>query len=57
MNTFETQKVEETVSKLRMVNHQFDALNFSLDLLLLEIDAEIRKNSVIARRLPKSKSK
>jgi len=56
MSTLEAQKVEETVAKLRIVSHQFDALNFSLDLLLSEIDAEIRKNSVIAYRLQKNQS-
>jgi hypothetical protein len=56
MSTSETPKVEETVAKLRMINHQFDALNFSLDLLLSEIDAEIRKNSLTAHRLHKIQS-
>jgi hypothetical protein len=56
MSTLETKKVEETVAKLRKVSHQFDALNFSLDLLLSEIDAEIRKNSVTAHRLHKNRS-
>ncbi|WP_172819675.1 hypothetical protein [Gloeomargarita lithophora] len=56
MNTDDPKKIEETVGKLRKVSHQFDALNFSLDVFLSEIDEEIRKNSIVALRLQANRS-
>jgi hypothetical protein len=56
MNRGETKKIEETVGKLRKVSHQFDELNFSLDVLLSQIDEETRKNSLVALRLQTNRS-
>ncbi len=56
MNRDETKKIEETVGKLRKVSRQFDALNFSLDVLLSEIDEEVRKNSLVALCLQTNRS-
>ena len=48
------QKVQKTVDELREVCHQFDLLNFNLDELISQIDAEIRNSPLTAYRLRKS---
>ena len=45
------QKVELTVTKLRGVCRQFDTLNITLDELIAQVEAEIRKSPLTAHRL------
>jgi hypothetical protein len=47
------QKVQKTVNQLREVCHQFDILNFNLDELISQVDAEIRNSPLTAYRLRK----
>ena len=48
------QKVQNPVSELREVCHQFDLLNFNLDELISQVDAGIRNSPLTAYRLRKS---
>jgi low affinity Fe/Cu permease len=49
------QKVEKTVVKLQEVCRQFDALNFKLDELIAQVDAEIRNSPLTIYHLKKSR--
>jgi hypothetical protein len=48
------EKVKKTVSELRAVCRQFDALNFQLDELIAQVDLEIRNSPLTAYRLGKT---
>lgn len=48
-------KVEQTVANMRKVCRQFDALNFALDELIAQIEADIRHSPLTAYRLGKVK--
>jgi hypothetical protein len=52
--TVDPQKIQKTVNELREVCHQFDLLNFNLDELISQVDAEIRNSPLTAYRLRKS---
>ncbi len=49
------QKVQKTVVKLQEVCSQFDALNFKLDELIAQIDAEIQNSPLTIYHLKKSR--
>ncbi|MCC3575090.1 MAG: hypothetical protein JGK30_25310 [Microcoleus sp. PH2017_40_RAT_O_B] len=49
----EPEKVKQTVAKMREVCRQFDSLNFALDELIAQIEADIRKSPLTAYRLGK----
>ncbi|CAN1213221.1 Transferase hexapeptide repeat containing protein [Tumidithrix helvetica PCC 7403] len=49
------QKVQKTVVKLQEVCNQFDLLNFKLDELIAQVDAEIRKSPLTIYHLKKSR--
>jgi low affinity Fe/Cu permease len=49
------QKVQQTVFKLREVSRQFDALNFTLDELIAQVDEEIRNSPLTIYHLKKSR--
>jgi hypothetical protein len=48
------EKVKKTVSELRAVCRQFDALNFQLDELIAQVDLKIRNSPLTAYRLGKT---
>ena len=48
------QKVQKTVRELREVCRQFDALNYTLDELIAQVEAEIRNSPLTIHRLRKS---
>ncbi|AFY74348.1 hypothetical protein Syn7502_02357 [Synechococcus sp. PCC 7502] len=48
------QKAQRTVLKLQEVCRQFDALNFTLDELIAQIDEEIRNSPLTIYRLKKN---
>jgi hypothetical protein len=52
--TVDPKKIQKTVNELREVCHQFDLLNFNLDELISQVDAEIRNSPLTAYRLRKS---
>lgn len=47
------EKVKQTVTKMREVCREFDSLNFALDELIAQIEADIRKSPLTAYRLGK----
>ncbi|MBE9183570.1 hypothetical protein IQ270_02225 [Microcoleus sp. LEGE 07076] len=49
----EPEKVKQTVTQMREVCRQFDSLNFALDELIAQIEADIRKSPLTAYRLGK----
>jgi hypothetical protein len=49
------QKAQRTVLKLQEVCHQFDALNFTLDKLIAQVDEEIRNSPLTVYHLKKSR--
>lgn len=52
----EPEKVQQTVAKMREVCRQFDSLNFALDELIAQIEADIRNSPLTAYRLGRAKS-
>ncbi len=52
----EPEKVKQTVTKMREVCRQFDSLNFALDELIAQIEADIRNSPLTAYRLGRAKS-
>ncbi len=50
------EKVKQTVAKMREVCRQFDTLNFALDELIAQIEADIRNSPLTAYRLGNVKS-
>jgi hypothetical protein len=51
------QKIQKTVVKLQEVCQQFDTLNFTLDGLIAQIDAEIQNSPLTVYHLKKSQSR
>lgn len=51
----DSQKVKKTVVKLQEVCRQFDALNFTLDELIAQIDAEMQNYPLTIYHLKKSR--
>jgi hypothetical protein len=49
------QKVQKTVVELQAVCRQFDALNFKLDELIEQVDAEIQNSPLTTYHLRKSR--
>jgi hypothetical protein len=49
------QKIQKTVVKLQEVCQQFDTLNFTLDELIAQIDAEIQNSPLTVYHLKKSR--
>lgn len=49
------QKIQKTVVELQAVCQQFDALNFSLDELITQVDAEIQNSPLTVYHLRKSR--
>jgi hypothetical protein len=49
------QKIQKTVVKLQEVCQQFDTLNFTLDGLITQIDAEIQNSPLTIYHLKKSR--
>ena len=49
----EPEKVKQTVTKMREVCREFDSLNFALDELIAQIEADIRNSPLTAYRLGK----
>ncbi len=49
----EPEKVKQTVTQMREVCRQFDSLNFALDELIAQIEADIRNSPLTAYRLGK----
>ncbi|WP_019500127.1 hypothetical protein [Pseudanabaena sp. PCC 6802] len=49
------QKVQKTVVKLQEVCQQFDALNFTLDELIAQVDAEIQNSPLTIYHLRKNR--
>jgi hypothetical protein len=49
------QKVQMTVLKLQEVCYQFDALNFTLDRLIEQVDEEIRNSPLTIYHLKKNR--
>ncbi|MEZ2250794.1 hypothetical protein [Microcoleus sp.] len=49
----EPEKVKQTVHQMREVCRQFDSLNFALDELIAQIEADIRNSPLTAYRLGK----
>jgi len=47
------EKVKQTVAKMREVCRQFDSLNFALDELIAQIEADIRRSPLTTYRLGK----
>jgi hypothetical protein len=47
------QKIQKTVVNLQEVCRQFDALNFTLDELIAQVDAEIQNNPLTIYHLKK----
>lgn len=47
------EKVQQTVSQMREVCYQFDALNLALDELIAQVEADIRQSPLAAYRLSK----
>jgi hypothetical protein len=50
----DSQKVQKTVAELQAVCQQFDALNFTLDELIAQVDAEIQSSPLTIYHLRKS---
>jgi hypothetical protein len=50
------EKVQQTVTKMREVCHQFDALNFALDQLIAQVETDIRNSPLTAYHLDRAKS-
>lgn len=48
------QKVQKTIGKLQKVCQQFDALNFTLDELISQVDVEIQNSPLTLYHLRKS---
>jgi low affinity Fe/Cu permease len=48
-------KVQKTVVELQEVCRQFDALNFTLDELIAQVDAEIQNSPLTIYHLKKSR--
>jgi hypothetical protein len=51
----DSQKVQKTVVKLQEVCQQFDTLNFTLDELIAQVDAEIQNSPLTIYHLRKSR--
>ncbi len=49
----DSQKVQKTVTRLKEVCHQFDALNVTLDGLIAQADKEIQNNPLTIHRSKK----
>jgi hypothetical protein len=49
------QKIQKTVVELQEVCRQFDALNFTLDALIANVDAEIQNSPLTIYHLRKSR--
>ena len=48
------QKVQKTLANLQTICQQFDALNFTLDELIAQIDTEIQNSPLTVYHLKKS---
>ena len=51
----DSQKAQRTVLKLQEVCREFDALNFTLDELITQVDEEIRNSPLTIYHLKKSR--
>jgi hypothetical protein len=51
----DSQKIQKTVVELQAVCQQFDALNFTLDELIAQVDAEIQNSPLTIYHLRKSR--